>query len=123
MVLGISSAINKDEGGLRGMYWKRVSEVMVQLGYPEREWSEKWIEAAKHRKRWRQGVSEVVKRYKQDLDYDTWENRHTEQDTSFERQVRQEMTKGALAARGAEVGSTAYGLICCAAAHLRNSRT
>ena len=68
VVLGISSAINKDEGGLRVMYWKRVSEVMEQLGYPEHEWSEKWIEAAKNRKRWRQGVSEVVKRYKQDLD-------------------------------------------------------
>ena len=89
VVLGISSAIHKDEGGLRGVYWKRVSEVMEQLGYPEHEWSEKWIEAAKDRKRWRQGVSEVVKRYKQDVDYDTWENRHTEKDTSFEREVRQ----------------------------------
>ena len=89
VVLGISAAMDKDKGGLRGVYWERVSEVMEQLEYLEHEWGEKWIEAAKDRKKWRQGVSEVVKRYKQDVDYDTSENRHTEQHTSFEREVRQ----------------------------------
>ena len=89
VVLGISSADKKEEGGLRGMYWQRVSEVMEQLRYPEHEWSEKWIEVARDRKSWKQGVSEVVKEYKQEFDYDTWENRHTEQNTSYEREVRQ----------------------------------
>ena len=71
------------------MYWKRVSEVMEQLRYPEHEWSEKRIEVARNRKSWKQVVSEIVKEYKQEFDYDTWENRHTEQNTSYEREVRQ----------------------------------
>ena len=49
VVLGISSAMDEDEGGLRSTYWKRVGEVMEQLGYPEHEWGEKWVEAAKDR--------------------------------------------------------------------------
>ena len=89
VVLGIRSADKKEEGGLRSMYWKRVSEVMEQLRYPEHEWSEKWIEVARDRKSWKQGVSEVVKEYKKEFDHDTWENRHTEQNTSYEREVRQ----------------------------------
>ena len=60
---------------------------MEQLGYPEHEWGEKWVEAANDKKKWRRGVRAVVRKYKRDLDYDTWENRHTEQDTSFEREV------------------------------------
>ena len=57
VVLGISSADKKEEGGLRAMYWKKVSEVMEQLRYPEHEWSEKWIEGARDRKSWKQGRS------------------------------------------------------------------
>ena len=44
VVLGIGSAVDKDEGGLRGTYWKGVGEVMEQLGYREQEWGEKWVE-------------------------------------------------------------------------------
>ena len=62
----------------------------------------------------------VGRRFKRDVDYDTWENRHTEQDTSFEREVRQAI--GELDDQGRACGPRCGGWQYIIRAHLLRCR-